>query len=441
MATNGLGPLLTSLLERDEVVSGQLPPYIGQADARYSRLEDHFIHSEQSSRPEAHHQVRQLDLTERTPLVRTAARVERSAWSRMSGWARAFFIGGLVLGLVPGLLFYGIYSCCNPDIDQDEFEPIVGQTASSHEPVRLRIPDFTARDEEVEPVGGYFGAGPVQRGREEAEEKLQGLEGYSLAESQMLDQTCGELEILAQGSGKDSEAFKQALQEGQSYEDLGLKYYRWSKGPNEIPNANKAAIKEQYSLAQACKSRIDGLRIDIRNKREAIRADFSSSQQFKEMVEQGMPYELYFGEEHFIQDISLGPRAPFRNYPRTRAELNFNLAQWATSQDSIQLNSSDPAFVAQQYLYQLSRPEIMTLSHDQERSLRQAGLNLVPRRGHRVYLENEGATLVIRSVRSIDLKNAEETVEKSYQWTETIRVTPGEPECHVTITKNVQEIE
>jgi len=229
MATNGLGPLLTSLLDSDKVVSGQLPPHIGQdVDAGYSRLEDLINHSEQSSRPEAHHQVRQLDLTERTPLVRTAARVERSAWSRMSGWARAFFIGGLVLGLVPGLLFYGIYSCCNPDIDQDEFEPIVGQAASFNEPTRPRIPDFTAHNEEVEPVGGYFGAGPVQRGREEAEERLLGLEGFALAESQVLEETCGELGFLAQGSGKDSEAFKQALQEGQSYEDLGLKYYRWS---------------------------------------------------------------------------------------------------------------------------------------------------------------------------------------------------------------------
>ena len=423
------------LLEQDgnSVMTGRLSDllsdHIEQPNSRQGAAEQHQVTTLPSGANES------------TPLVHTAARVERSAWSRMSGWAKASTIILSFLGLIPGLIFYGIYGCCNPDIDEDEFVLVVGQAASLHEPERPRIPDFTVRNEVVEPLGFHFGAGLVQRGREKAEESLLGLEGFVLAESQILDQTCGELEILAHGSGKNHEAFRIALQEGIPYEGLGLKYYRWSKGSNEIPNANKRAIQEKYSLAQACKSRFDEWRKEMRNQRETIRADFSSSQQFREMATQGMPYELYFGAEHFRQDFSFGPHAPFRNFPQTRARLNVELAQWAKGQDSIQLNVSDPAFVAQHYLYHLSRPGIMTLSSGEERDMRRAGFSLVPARGHRVYLENEGATLVIRSVRPIDLKNSEETVEKSYQWTETIRITPGEPECHVTMTKSVQEIE
>jgi hypothetical protein len=430
LRTNSLGTFLTQLKEADGIVSGQLEVP--------EHFEDYINHSDQSpSSVLVDHHISQLE--PRSSLAHTAARVEMSVWGRMPKWAK-------ILSYITFGIFYGIWwcccQCCIPDVDEKKPGMVIGHAASLHDPLlRQKDVDLAAHDVEVEPIPNYLIFDRLQHQRDEAQEHLREARETMACEVGILDEFVQTLEPLSQGSGKTFKDFMEAIRSGTSYEDLGLKYYRFRKGVDEIPNRHKEAIKSIYAQALVCQQRINGLKRDISSQTEKIRADFYSSPLFKGMVEEGIPYGLYIEGTYFQQDDFFARGGRFQNFPSTRARLNVQLAHWAKGEGSIQLNMTDPAFMAQHYLFHLSRPEMMTLSRDQALELRKANLNLEMRRGHKVYLEKDGPVPVIRSERIIDLKNARGEVEKTYRWTEIIRITPRVGrDCEVRITKNVQEL-
>jgi len=406
---------------------------------------------------------RGLPVDENSPLVqKQAQKVHNSVWSRMGGLAKAVFIGGLIAGVVPGLLFYGLYGCIYPNVSADL--PVVGQAATGYEPVRIdqldpspimtksrgvRPQNLATRGEVLTKVDLHeFSFRIHTTGRAKKNLELDGHLVSLESENGFFQEQCQELAILAEKSGKKAGDFEEALRGGNPLESLNLEYSRWGK--TAIRSKNKPEIEEKYAEAQKSLIRMSEIREDISKTTREILTDYSSTPEFGQIIHNGvgnLPYTLSFGKKKFTDNVMDGSmmRASSSDYlgigyRNTREDLHSNLVEWA-GKGSIQLSDSDPAYVAQDYLVKLSNRPF--LESGLEDSLRR-GCSLEPRKGtHEVHLEHQDGIPMITSVQAVDAKNADGKVVKTYRWTEIVRIFPSVDgrACEVQTTKDVNVAE